>query len=105
MAPTVPRRHFPYEIFLRSRLLLRCRRGGIRPLGIQLASAHEDGNCSRHDRGDPGGGGGVAEFVEDGLEDGEAGVDDAEEGFEACEESEKGEDLLSVCAVVPLSAI
>lgn len=54
---------------------------GIRPLGTQLASAHEDGNGSRHDRGDPGGGGGVAESAENGLEDGKAGVDDAEEGF------------------------
>ena len=66
---------------------------------------HEDGNVSRHDRGDPGGGGGFAELVDDGLEDGEAGVDDAEEGFEACEEGDKGEDLLSVCAVVPLDAV
>ena len=105
MALTVPTRHFPYYLFLRSRLFLRfCRRGSIRPLGTQLASTHEDGNGSRHDQGDPGGGSGVAEFVEDGLEDGEAGVDDSEESFEACEEGEEGEDLLSVCAVVPLGA-
>ena len=45
--PTLPRRHFPYYLFLHSWLLLhRCRRGGVRPCGIQLTSAYEDGNGS-----------------------------------------------------------
>ena len=51
-----------------------------------MALAHEDGDPSRHDGREPGGRAGVTEFVENRLENREAGIDDAEEGFQAGEE-------------------
>ena len=69
-----------------------------------LAHAHEDADGAGFGAfGDAGAGAGLglgcgrtAHFVEDGFEDGEAGVDDAEEGFEGGEHGDEGVGVLVV---------
>ena len=69
--------------------------------GEHLAHAHEDGDGARlEDFADAAAGVAVgrhaAHLVEDGFEDGEAGVDDAEEGFEVGEHGDDGVGVLRV---------
>lgn len=71
-----------------------------REIGTHLRGSHENGNGTRHDRGEPVWGLGGDDFCENGFEDGKAGVDDSEESFETGEEGDEGVDLLRVSADV-----
>ena len=71
--------------------------------GPHLADAHEDGYGARFEDLADGAaaaafGRRAAEFVEDGFQDGEAGVYDAEEDFHGGEEGDEGVDVLGVGA-------